>query len=75
VTAIYQKLCREAPEKAALWIHEDAFTTAGKAIHGESIPDALVGDTAIDFGGSYGKRKLRALHRSHAMEGQSYEIW
>ena len=73
VTAIYLKLVRENPERARLWIHEDAIRAPSEV--GQLIPDAMVGDTAIEFGGRYRAEKLRAIHRGHAIAGRSYELW
>jgi hypothetical protein len=73
VTAIYIKLAREAPDLARKWIHEDALRATREA--GQLIPDAMIGDTAIEFGGRYRADKLRAIHRGHAIAGRPYEIW
>jgi hypothetical protein len=73
VTAIYLKLAREAPDLARKWIHEDALRATREA--GQLIPDAMIGDTAIEFGGRYRADKLRAIHRGHAIAGRPYEIW
>ena len=37
--------------------------------------DAMIGDTAIDFGGMYHAAKLREIHRAHAAADTPYEIW
>lgn len=73
VTAIYLKLCRERPDQAALWVHEDD-TSHRTNIEG-LVPDAMLGATAIEFGGRYRAAKLRAIHRGHATQDQPYEIW
>jgi hypothetical protein len=73
VTEIYLKLAREAPDRVRKWIHEDALQGTREA--GQLIPDAMIGDTAIEFGGRYRADKLRAIHRGHAIAGRPYEIW
>ncbi|MDZ4656135.1 MAG: hypothetical protein SH868_01010 [Bythopirellula sp.] len=73
VTAIYLNLARAAPERARQWIHEDALHAKREA--GQLIPDAMLGGTAIEFGGRYRADKLRAIHRGHAIAGRPYEIW
>jgi hypothetical protein len=73
VTALFLKFVREAPERARYWIHEDANRET--RVRGELVPDAIVGLTAIEFGGRYRADKLRAIHRGHAMAERPYEIW
>jgi hypothetical protein len=73
VTALYFKFVREEHERARLWIHEDAMTTMRPA--GELIPDVMLGETAVEFGGKYQAAKLRAIHRGHALAGRPYELW
>lgn len=73
VTALYLKLCREQPNQAELWRHEDASGSARQP--GDLVPDAMVGATALEFGGCYRAAKLRRIHRGHAAAGRPYEIW
>lgn len=73
VTGLFLKFVQEVPARARYWIHEDA-NRDGRA-KGELIPDAMIGLTAIEFGGRYRADKLRAIHRGHAMAERPYEIW
>jgi hypothetical protein len=73
VTALYLKLCRESPELARLWIHEDELSC--NCHHRTQVPDAIIGERAIDFGGRYQAAKLRTMHRGYAADLRPYEIW
>ena len=73
VTALYLKLCCEKPEQALLWSHEDA--NGGARRPGDVVPDAMIGETALEFGGRYRAAKLRLIHRGHATARRPYELW
>ena len=73
VTALFLKLQSEAPTKAQKWVHEDILREGGQ-LNGV-IPDATIGTTCIEFGGSYRAAKLRTMHRLYATDGRDYEIW
>ncbi len=73
VTQLFLNLFTENPDQARLWVHEDALDSGH--YRGAKIPDAMVAEKAIDFGGSYNAAKVRMIHRAHAATGTPYEIW
>lgn len=65
------------PEDAACWVPEAQLYAEGWGLHGR-LPDAVIRRGGIEiriveFGGSYGKRKLTAFHAE--MQFLPYEIW
>lgn len=67
-----------APDLASAWSGEDMFAPQRR---GEPLPDAMLlgpdgePSTLIEFGGSYGPRRIADFHDDCAMRGLPYHIW
>lgn len=69
VSRLFLNLRRQDPHRAALWTPEDSLSWH-KA---QSRPDAILGDTWIEFGGAYSAKKLRRMHDMY--RNYKYELW
>jgi hypothetical protein len=75
---VYLKLLREQPERAASWESEALTLQRDGGVRGEKRPDAILRlrpHVAIEFGGAYSAKKLRAFHEHCREHGLAYEIW
>lgn len=73
VTSLFLNMVRDEPERAEQWVHEDCREASRQIA--DVVPDAMIEETAIEFGGKYRAEKLRTIHRSHAIAGRAYELW
>ncbi len=78
LSSVYLRMRSDLPSRAATWCHEDLAET-GRARGGEKVPDAIVRDglhhTAIEWVGSYPKKKLEEFHAYCEEHRLAYELW
>jgi hypothetical protein len=78
LASVYLTFRQHAPLRAKAWISEAKILARGTS-RGVKVPDAFVVErdvvTAIEFGGEYGKSKLREFHRYCERNRQGYELW
>lgn len=76
LAAVYLRLLREHPHRAAGWVSEGRLLAGGSD---GKLPDAVIElrdeRTAVEFGGAYSVRKLEAFHEHCESCGLNYEIW
>lgn len=77
-TQIFLRIQQEHPALATQWLSEAVL----KQLHpGEKTPDAAIVERsgkmllAIEFGGSYRPRRLKALHETFISKAIPYQIW
>ena len=76
VARVFFGLRQKQPDLANHWISEDQLRAEGRE---GDIPDAVIrplegAEIIVEFGGSYGARKLRSIHQNYAQHGR-YQIW
>lgn len=79
LTQVCLELMNRNPERLEGWLSEARLVSRGTR-RGEKLPDALIREpdgreTAIEFGGEYGKRKLLAFHADCERKNRGYELW
>lgn len=79
VTEMFLAIKRDAPHLLKLWVDENRLAPYRR---GQKLPDAVLADSpssvplrVLEFGGRYGKTRLRDFHDDCEERGLPYEIW
>lgn len=78
MSGVFLRFRQHHPELVPYWLSEDAIRKEAGG-RGVKIPDALIRtknfERVIEFGGAYGKNKLKDFHAFCEGRGLAYEIW
>ena len=78
VTAIWIRFAQEPNSAAAVWVGEDILAPTRV---GQKLPDAALVDQhgsptlLMEFGGSYGPKRVSDFHDDAAVRGLPYQLW
>jgi len=73
LATVFLKIRSEQPARCKAWRHESELLATGSNRQGRLRPDAMLGETIIECGGAYARKKLEAFHL--AFRHMPYQIW
>ena len=79
LASVYLLYRERWPELAASWMSEELIRRGRSESFGTKLPDAMIRTDAhqqvVEFGGAYGREKLRDFHRYCSNENLPYALW